>query len=229
MPSPGVKMPTMRSPGTAPPLGAKRTGRSPRSRGSAMACGVAAGARHLELHALRPSAAEPARIGAARPLRRLALFLEVGIDGLDHIAGKDFAAPDRRQHVVDRRRARGAAARLSACRRRKAWPARSKARTTIWRPSPAYCARTASRVARRIAARALPVTAMRFPRRRRHLALGAHDLDLVAVVQCGASNGATRPLILAPTAELPTLGVHRIGEIDRRRAARQRDQARPWA
>ena len=28
MPSPGVRMPTMRSPGTAPPSGAKRTGRS---------------------------------------------------------------------------------------------------------------------------------------------------------------------------------------------------------
>ena len=28
MPSPAVMMPTMRSPGTAPPLGAKRTGRS---------------------------------------------------------------------------------------------------------------------------------------------------------------------------------------------------------
>ena len=29
IPSPGVRMPTMRSPGTAPPSGAKRTGRSP--------------------------------------------------------------------------------------------------------------------------------------------------------------------------------------------------------
>src|SRR5207302_1492161 len=29
MPSPGVMMPTMRSPGTAPPFGAKRTGNSP--------------------------------------------------------------------------------------------------------------------------------------------------------------------------------------------------------
>jgi hypothetical protein len=28
MPSPGVRMPTMRSPGTAPPFGANRTGRS---------------------------------------------------------------------------------------------------------------------------------------------------------------------------------------------------------
>ena len=28
MPSPGVMMPTIRSPGTAPPFGAKRTGRS---------------------------------------------------------------------------------------------------------------------------------------------------------------------------------------------------------
>ena len=58
MPSPGVRMPTMRSPGTAPPFGAKRTGVSqstPRS-GSGSPFSPLPGTRKTRLAALaRPN------------------------------------------------------------------------------------------------------------------------------------------------------------------------------
>ena len=96
------------------------------------------------------------------------------------------------------------------------------------RPRPAYCVRTATRVARRIDARALPVTTMRFPgRRRRGLRLRCDDLDLVAVDKL---RGQRRDLAvdLAADRGIADVGVDRIGEIDRRRLARQRDQLALW-
>ena len=56
MPSPGVMMPTMRSPGTAPPSGAKRIGRSPSMPRIGIAGPCASGTRNLtEVSRLRPN------------------------------------------------------------------------------------------------------------------------------------------------------------------------------
>ncbi len=82
-------------------------------------------------------------------------------------------------------------------------PARSNARSMIWRPRPPYCAFAASRVARRIAARARPVTTTESQ------AAGGVRLDDRVIstsspLCSGEISGAMRPLILQPTAELPT-------------------------
>ena len=61
------------------------------------------------------------------------------------------------------------------------------------------------------------------PGRRRRLRLRGDDLDLVAVLQLGAQRH--QPAVdLGADAGVADLRVHRVGEIDRRGAARQRDQ-----
>ena len=82
-------------------------------------------------------------------------------------------------------------------------PARSKARSTIWRPSPPNWAFAASRVARRMAARARPVTTTLSQ------AAGGdppseREISTSSPLCSSEISGAMRPLIFAPTAELPT-------------------------
>ena len=72
-------------------------------------------------------------------------------------------------------------------------------------------------------ARALPVTTKRSHCGRRRAAARRHDLDLVAVLQMVAQRH--QPAVdLRADAGVADLAVHRIGEIDRRGAARQLDQ-----
>ena len=197
MPSPGVRMPTIRSPGTAPPSGAKRTGRSP----------------------LRPRIG----IGRSRGLRRFRRRRETRECGICRFATRERpnqpslrgacsracarpairdAPPSPRRRLSSRRgrpprtrprpkRARGAAARLRSRSPTNGFAARAKARSIILRPRPAYCVRTAD--ARRAADRGarLAGDGERFPCRRRRLSLAADDLDLVAVLQFG--DAAARP------------------------------------
>ena len=101
MPSPGVMMPTMRSPGTAPPLGAKRTGRSRIDAADRDRRAVLAVSGTLNFTALaRLSPNQPlSAFGAARGD---ALVLVVGIHGAHDVGGFHLAAADRRHHVVDR-------------------------------------------------------------------------------------------------------------------------------
>src|SRR5690606_32549330 len=61
------------------------------------------------------------------------------------------------------------------------------------------------------------------PRRRRRLRLRPDDLDLVAVVEL-ADQRRVAPVDAAPDATVAHVGMHRIGEIDRRRPAWQGDQ-----
>ncbi len=58
-----------------------------------------------------------------------------------------------------------------------------------------------------------------FPGGGRRLALGADDLDLVAVLQFGQQRRHAA-VDLAAHRRVADIGMHRIGEIDRRRAAR---------
>ena len=60
----------------------------------------------------------------------------------------------------------------------------------------------------------------RFPGRWRRLALGADDLDLVAVLQFGQERRHAA-VDLAAHRRVADIGMDRIGEIDGRRAARQ--------
>ena len=70
-------------------------------------------------------------------------------------------------------------------------------------PSPEYCLRIASRVALRMAARALPVTTTDS-----HAAGGAWDVERMISTSSPFCNsvitGIILPLILQPTQELPT-------------------------
>ena len=81
--------------------------------------------------------------------------------------------------------------------------ARANRRSTIRRPSPVYCSRTAVRVARRIAARAFPVTTMDSQ------ALGGASWALDVKTSTSSplasfdTKGAILPLILQPIVVLP--------------------------
>ena len=74
-----------------------------------------------------------------------------------------------------------------------------------------------------MAARALPVAAMPQPVHRRHMVLVADDLDFVAGAQLGhqRQDGAVD---LGADGGVANVGMQRIGEIDRRGAARQGNQ-----
>ena len=214
----------MRSPGTAPPFGAKRTGRSLLMPRIGIGGGLLAPSGTLNLSALpvfRPN--QPlSDFGGGDGRRRAPPCSRDTSRGRRRTAAsrRGRPRPTRRRS----RRARAAAARPAASRRNIRVLARWHSRSTMRRPSPAYCVRTATRVARRIAARALPVSTMRFPgRRRRGLRLRGDDLDLVAVAEL-RDQRRDLAVDLAPTARVADVGVDRIGEVDRRRAARQRDQ-----
>src|ERR1700747_1960716 len=92
--------------------------------------------------------------------------------------------------------------------------ARWHSRSTMRRPNAEYWLRTASRVARRMAARALPVTTIDSPP-----AGGA----VCAVLQRRGQR-SDLAVDLGADRHVADVGVHRIGEIDRGGAARQRDQ-----
>ena len=86
-----------------------------------------------------------------------------------------------------------------------------------------YWARAASRVARLMAERALPVTARLCQADGGACTSERDDLDLVAVPELGDERH--RPAVdLAADAGVADVGVHRIGEVDGVGAARQRDQ-----
>ena len=201
MPSPGPRMPTMRSPGTAPPLGAKRTGVSesmPRSGSAPRRPSPFPGTRNTRLAAL---AGRTSRSRSAAPPARLALLLEVGMDRAHDVARIDLAAPDPDQDVVDRARASRGSAALSLASENFC-PARSKARSMIWRPSPPNCALAASRVARRMAARARPVTTT-LSQAAGGVRRSEREISTSSPFCSTEISGAMRPLILQPTAELP--------------------------
>src|SRR6478609_3986521 len=96
MPSPGVRMPTMRSPGTAPPLGAKRTGKSELIPRMGMAAPGSPGTFTLtDLARLRPN----------QPLSGFgccAFLLVVGIHRPHHVGCAQLATTDRRHHLLER-------------------------------------------------------------------------------------------------------------------------------
>ena len=196
----------MRSPGTAPPSGAKRTGRSllmPR-------IGIAGPRRRpsgtLNLTEVSLLEAEPAALGlaASTAMRGRALFLVVGIHRARDVGGLQFAAADRRHHLLDRgaRQPRQRAVQLFVgigdlgALEQRARRCAGRARHIACAPPP--------RVARRIAARALPVTTIDSQAAGgAALRLRGDDLDLVAV-DISDISGAILPLILQPTAVLPT-------------------------
>ena len=84
------------------------------------------------------------------------------------------------------------------------------------RPSPAYCVRTATRVARRIAARALPVTTIDSQAAGgAFCAFEVEDLDFVAIHELGRKR-RDLAIDLAADGGVSDIGMHRIGKIDRR-------------
>ena len=92
------------------------------------------------------------------------------------------------------------------------------------RPSSAYCTRTALRVARRMASRALPVTTIDSQ------AAGGADCAFEVMISTSSPllqfRDQRRDLAvdLAADRVIADVGVDRIGEVDRRGLARQRDQ-----
>src|SRR3979409_1279883 len=95
MPSPGVTMPTMRSPGTAPPFGANLTGKSELMPRTGIADGLRAGSGGDFSFSLPPRLFLP-------PMARDPFFLVIRIHRTGDVGGLHFTAPDRRHHVVDR-------------------------------------------------------------------------------------------------------------------------------
>jgi len=82
--------------------------------------------------------------------------------------------------------------------------ARWNKRSTIRRPSPVYCERTAVRVARLIAARALPVTTIDSQAAGGAVCVFEVMISTSSPLRISEPSGATWPLILQPTAVLPT-------------------------
>ena len=92
------------------------------------------------------------------------------------------------------------------------------------RPSAEYWLRTASRVARRIAARALPVTTIDSQAAGGAVCASEVMISTSSPFCSGGDQRRELAVDLGADRHIADLGVHRIGEIDRRRAARQRDQ-----
>ena len=91
------------------------------------------------------------------------------------------------------------------------------------RPIAATSSYSLARTARRIEARALPVTTKPEPRQLRLGAGALDDLDHVAVVELGAQRHV--PAVdLGADGVRAEIGVHREGEVDRRRALGQLEQ-----
>ena len=211
----------MRSPGTAPPLARSAPAYRDRCRASAgpPAASDSPGTLNTRLATLgRPN--QPLSFGGtAGPALRSSL--KSGCTARTTSAENISPRPTPMNTSSSELRARrgNAAFSLSSA---NFLPARSNARSTICRPRPPYCALTASRVARRMAARARPVTttiprprAARGPRRARS--------HFVAVVQLG-NQRRDAAVDFRADRRIADIGMHGIGEIDRRRAARQRDQ-----
>ena len=187
-----------------------------------------AGFRHLELHRLGALEPEPAAVGlAARRARRRA-----------PPCSRDTSRARRRRPSSRRdrpptsrprsRRGRAAAARLAAARpNSRSWRA-GNSRSTMRRPSPAYCVRTAARVARRIAARALPVTTI--DSQAAGGAVCAFEVrisHLVAVLQLRLKR-RDLAVDLGAHRHVADVGMHRVGEVDRRSPRAATRSACPW-
>ena len=191
----------MRSPGTAPPFGAKRTGRSVLMPRIGIDAPSSPPPGSLNFTALAVSG-RTSRSPASAP-RRDALLLVVGIHGARDVGRPHLAAADRGEHVVDRgaRQARQRAVSFSS---EYSILARWHSRSTMRRPSAAYWLRTASRVARRMAARALPVTTIDSQAAGGAVCAFEVRISTSSPFCSGEDSGAILPLILAPTAMLPT-------------------------
>ena len=176
----------------------------------------------LELHRLGAFEAEPAAFRLRRN-RRDALVLVVGIHGAHDVGRPHLAAADRRHHVVDR------------CARQPRQRAFELLVGIFDLGALAQALDDAAAERRILAAHRVAGGAAdggarlaghddRFPgRRRRGLRLRGQDLHLVAVLQ----RRGQRPELavdLGADRHVADVGVHRIGEVDRRGAARQRDQ-----
>ena len=103
------------------------------------------------------------------------------------------------------------------------WPSWRNAFCRIALPRSRYCWRCWVRTKRRMRARALPVTTKRSQVGDGVCALRGDDLDLVAVRELRAQRHEAA-VDLGADAGVADLGMDGIGEVDRRRAARQRDQ-----
>jgi hypothetical protein len=136
---------------------------------------------------------------AARTTRSL---LVVGIHRARDVGGAHLAAADRRHHLLDRgaREPRQRALQLLVG---VVLLGALEQPLDDAPPSSTYCVRTAARVARRIAARALPVTTTTPTPPAARPAPSRSDLDLVAVRQLGDQR-RDLAVDLAPTALLPT-------------------------
>ena len=176
--------------------------------------------------ACSPAPFWPAPSGCPAPLPSAAgapLLLVVGIDGPHHVAGEHLAAADRRQHVLDgdaRQAGQGAFQLLVGEGPAGALEGALQDLVAEAGILPAHggAGGAADRGAR------LAGDDEGFPGRRRRLALGADDLDLVAVLQLGQQRRHAA-VDLAAHRRVADIGVHRIGEVDGRRAAGQGDEA----
>ena len=181
-------------------------------------------ARHLELDRGELLQAEPAafRLGLHRHGGG-ALFLVVGIHGARDVRGFQFAAPDRRHHVFDgrARQPRQRAGELLV--RVGDLGALEQAFDDAAAEPGILLAHRRARGAPDRGAR-LAGDHDRFPRRRRRrLRLRGEDIDLVAIDDFRAER-RDLAVDLAAHRGVADVGVHRIGEVDRRRLARQCDQ-----
>ena len=178
---------------------------------------------YLEADGLALIEAEPARFRAWRATRGGPLFQIVRIHRPDDVGGLHLAAPDRGEHVFDRMPGK---------------PRQRPGQIIVGILMFAALAQALDDAAAEFgvlgAHRVAGGAPHRGPRlaggdegfpggRRRRLGLGGDDLDFVAVLQFG---GERRDLAvdLAADGVVADVGMHRIGEIDRRRLARQRDQ-----
>ena len=233
MPCPCVNTPTTRSPGTAPPS-SNVTGTSLRApRMGIMAPGLSSTSAPLpvqrnfnpitleRLNQPSSDVLRPSRFGG----RGIAGPLRSSMSGMAAFKTSAIGSSSRPTAANTSSKvfcvSLGSALRIFSSA--KSWPARSKADTSRRRPSSEYCRRRASRTARRMAERALPVTA-----RRSHAAGGVWPLATMMSTSSPflstVVSGNWRPLMLAPTQPIADVGMHGVGEIDRCRPPRQRDQ-----
>ena len=178
-------------------------------------------AGHAELQPRAAFQAEPALLARLLDARG-PIFLVVGIERLEDIHRGDLAAADRRQHVLEIVLAE--AGEHIADQLIGVWPLRPLEGALQDLAAKAGILLAHSRAGRAPDRRArLAGDHHRFPGRRRHLRLRADDLDLVAIMQLGHQrHGAA--VDLGADGGVADVGVDGVGEVDRGRAARQRDQ-----
>ena len=178
--------------------------------------------RHLEGETRRLLEAEPAALAFGGARARFALLLEFGMHGADDVARIYFAAADRGQHIIDRLTREPRQRRLELFLGEDLagpfegtdhdLPAETRILGAYRHP------RGAPDLGPRLAG-----DDEGFPSRRRHLAIGAGDLDLVAVMQFREQRRDTA-VDLGPDGAVADVGVDGIGKIERRRPARQGDE-----